>query len=165
MPEKKRIPRKEAAVFVKRLTWQMPRNVTWMIGGSWRRGSQEIGDIDVMVVNEQGSFRDFRFPPCVEITHGGWMLKKGVIRSLQGDTIPVQFWACTPAQRGAMAMFITGPNRLNLKQRFLAKRAGYSLSQYGLSREGVLLPLFTEREIYAELGFEYLTPEERDAAV
>lgn len=161
MPEKARIPRAEAERFVNRLTWQMPRHVEWMIGGSWRRGADIIGDIDVMVVNEQGSFEDFWFPPCVEIEQGGWQLKKGVIRSLQGNTIPAQFWACNPAQRGGMAMFITGPQRLNLKQRAQALRAGYSLSQYGLFRDGVQLPLFTEREIYDELGFDWVEPEQR----
>jgi DNA polymerase (family X) len=161
--EKQRIPRADAEVFVKRIAWQM-RGVDYMIGGSWLRGADNIGDIDVMVVNPRGDFAQFRFPPCFEISHGGHRVKHGAIRSLQGGTIPAQFWACTPEQRGAMQMFITGPNKLNLKQRAQAKRAGYRLSQYGLFKDGVLLPSATELEIYQQLGFEWIEPEERDAA-
>jgi DNA polymerase (family 10) len=159
--EKQRIPREAAMPFFGLVDHQMPSDVRWMFGGSWRRETDTVGDMDVLVITETGTFDGFRFPPCFESAKGNAKIRHGLVRSLLGQSLPAQFWACTPEQEGAFAMFITGPAAFNIMQRAKAKRKGYKLSQYGLFKDGVLLPLYSEYEVYAELGWVWLEPEER----
>lgn len=159
--EKQRMPREAAAPFFGLVEHQMPRYIEWMFGGSWRREAETVGDMDVLVVTATGTFDGFRFPPCFEAAKGDAKIKHGIVRNLHGHSLPAQFWACTPEQEGAFAMFITGPAAFNIMQRAKAKRKGYMLSQYGLFKDGVRLQLDTECEIYAELGWEWLEPENR----
>jgi DNA polymerase/3'-5' exonuclease PolX len=162
MPDKKRIPRGEAAYAAGLLAFQMPVDIRWHMGGSWRRGAAWIGDLDVLVVTESGTFAEFPFPACFTPERGGDRIVNGHVTALNGLVMHADFWACTPAQAGAFLCFITGPADLNIRQRDAAKRRGLKLSQDGLfDGSGQLIPCATEEEVYARLGFTWIPPEER----
>lgn len=134
--------------------------VEWLPGGSVRRGADKIGDLDVMVVTPTGTFEGFSFPPS-------FVPQRQKDRVAQGDfvvnneTIHLDFWVCAPHERGALLMFITGPKDLNIAQRAVALKRGYTLSQYGLFQGTVQLDDGTEEDIYSILGLDWIPPQKR----
>lgn len=173
--EKVRRPRAEVQPFVDLLFREMPEDADWHLGGSWRRGAEQIADLDVMVITDTGMFGDFRFPPSFQAEVSGEQLTRGdlhlvtdeqLLRADLGKTLHVDFWACKPEQAGAFLMFITGPVRLNIAQRARAQKLGLKLSQYGLFRaDGTLIRAESERYIYDLLGLDWLDPQARQAWV
>lgn len=135
------------------------------IGGSWRRGCELVGDVDVLVVTESGTLDDVIMPATHATLEGGPRLTHGVMTLTGSATIGVDVWACTLAERGPALMFVTGPQQLNIRQRARAKRAGCKLSQYGLWRDGQPVDgLTSEEDVYAALRWPWVPPGERDAA-
>lgn len=154
-------PRSKALRFAVELSASMPRELEWHLGGSWRRGAAMIGDLDVLVVTPSGTIEGVRLPACFRDSGGtGTVAAHGEIAAA-GERIGCDIWACTPAQRGAFLMFITGPAALNIAQRQHAMRLGAKLSQYGLFKDGVQVDDGTEEDIYDLLGLQWLTPAER----
>ena len=64
---------------------------------------------------------------------------------------------------GTAMMYTTGPQRYNIRKRYLVKRMGYKLNQYGLyNKEGEKIAGPTETGIYEALGWEWCEPEDRE---
>ena len=61
-------------------------------------------------------------------------------------------------------MAATGPARYNIRKRFLVKRKGLKLNQYGLfnAKSGEYLAGKTEKDIYNYLGWSNTAPAERE---
>lgn len=173
-PKKTRRPVSEVRPFVQQLHKEMPNSHYWVILGSWRRNAPEIGDLDIMVITDSGTFEDFRFPGSFleerrgeRIAQGTYYLHDGPSgqpKDLPIDAIHMDFWACKPNEVGAFSMFMTGPKLLNIEQRAWAQKLGWTLSQYGLlDRDGKQIDIGTERDIYTRLGLPYMEPEARQA--
>src|SRR5712691_2619639 len=79
--EKTRIPRLEATKFVELLHKEFPKGLEWHICGSWRRGAPEIGDFDILVVTETGTFAGIRqvLPASFVAEHEGPQVIQGKI--------------------------------------------------------------------------------------
>lgn len=172
--EKVRRPRSVIEPYVELLLDQFAeRNVHALpelhVAGSWRRGADPIGDIDVIVVNEEGRLTadllnpGVLLPACVEWERSGDKIANGSILMPDGMPLHVDVWACTPMQRGAFLAFSTGPMQLNLRQRSSAKRRGVALSQNGVfDREtGEQLDDGTEEGVYDAIGWAWIPPEDR----
>ena len=136
--------------------------------GSWRRGVDVIGDLDILVITETGRLAPDLLDPGVELPESVTWQRRGA-RIANGDLqlvdgpLHLDVWCAKPESRGAMLVFTTGPGQLNMRQRARAKARGMALSQNGLAdREtGVQLDDGTEADIYRLLGLPYLSPEER----
>lgn len=139
------------------------------VAGSWRRGADPVGDIDVIVVNAEGRLaRDLLFPgvilpSCVHWQRAGDKIANGSIVMPDGAPLYVDVWACTPMQRGAFLAFSTGPQELNLRQRSSAKSRGLALSQNGVfdRKTGRQIDDGTEEGVYAAIGWDWISPEAR----
>jgi hypothetical protein len=124
-----------------------------------------------MVVTDDGTFRDFRFPKSFVPQHAGEQVVQGdlihpdwTVETIARDTIHVDFWSVKPESVSAFLMFITGPKVLNIQQRAHAQSLGYTLSQYGLTRpDGTLVRVDSEEDIYWWLGLDWISPESRQA--
>lgn len=169
--EKLRRPRASLRPYVERLTHELTvlnPGLEWHVGGSWRRGAEVIGDIDVLVITETGSLapdlldEGVQLPTCVQWQRRGQRIANGDMELPDGP-LHIDIWSAKPTSRGAMLCFFTGPMALNIRQRQRAKRMGMALSQNGLTNRetGEQLDDGTEESIYAILGLAYLTPEER----
>lgn len=55
-------------------------------------------------------------------------------------------------------LYFTGSAELNKKMRQIAKKMGYKLSEYGLSKNDVIIPVTSEYDIFKKLKIEYLQP-------
>lgn len=140
------------------------------VAGSWRRGADPVGDLDIIVVNDSGVLGadllnpGVRLPTLVEWHRHGDKIAQGTI-PLEGESvgIHVDVWACTPMQRGGFLAFSTGPMQLNLRQRSSAKRRGLALSQNGVFDRvtGEQLDDGTEEGVYRAIGWEWISPTDR----
>lgn len=135
-----------------------------------------VGDLDCLVHHP----RDF-----VEMVHvvrtlmgyeeirGGTLKSEGIVQ-YKGSPLLLNFWNVPePSATGAMLLFSTGPYDLNIAMRARAKSTERTLSQYGLFdiKTGKQLDKGyeefarwedLEKDIFEQLGYEYLTPVERE---
>lgn len=159
------------------------QGVEFHFGGSYARSADSVGDIDVVIVTPNGQFvpdltADFEpvsFPPLFEAQRSGDKIAQGdhPLSPDSEDKVHVDFWACSPQERGGFLMFIRGPKELNVAQRSIAISKGYNLSQVGLFKGGETVKgklvggeqvdNGTEEHIYELLGLQYLTPEQRES--
>ena len=63
---------------------------------------------------------------------------------------------------GAALSYFTGSQAHNIALRKQAKKLGYSLNEYGLTRDETLLPVSDEHELYEKLEVTWIPPELRE---
>lgn len=168
--EKKRQRRDDVMPLVSELgEFLGQQGLEYYFGGSLRREEPTVGDLDALVVTPTGRldadliFEGVELPSGVEWGRSGRQIAQGSFTLPNGDEFHVDFWACKPAELGAMLVFITGPKELNVAQRAAAKAKGLSLSQVGLLDVATKAQLDdgTERGIYSILGIPWMEPTER----
>jgi len=107
--------------------------------GSWRRGAELIGDLDVVIVNDECAITQQMIDAIAEVLpefvyeRGG---ENGPMANahltLEDGELHLDLYAAVEGQRGAMLWFLTGPKNLNIQMRAEAGRKGWMLNQYGL---------------------------------
>jgi DNA polymerase/3'-5' exonuclease PolX len=161
-----------ADLFAQYIADRMPSDVGWHFGGSYRRRAPVIGDIDFIVVNEQGRLDGDLFHAAVELPEGIVWQRSGkgaafgdLTLEVDGNpvTMHIDLWACTPMQRGAFLWFCTGPVQLNMAMRRKALSYEMRLSQIGLLSydKSTQLDDGTEEGVARLLDWPMMTPEER----
>lgn len=144
-----RRPREAVEPFVERLMPLLDRQILTMAGegdveytvmGSLRRArdgeNTDVGDLDLIVwcpVPEMlVDLREMTWPSGIEATAkkaSGWVLGEHPT-----DRLMVDAWLCPQDALGPMAVFLTGPARLNvwMRQITVDRQPGWMLSQYGV---------------------------------
>lgn len=134
--------------------------------GSLRRGTETVGDIDILAVAKDPRLAAERFVsfPGVEevIARGETKCSVKVSGACQADLRLVDEGAY-----GAALVYFTGSKQHNIKLRNIAKKKKYKLNEYGVfsvTRSGreKFLAGRTEEEVYAKLGLEWIPPEMRE---
>ena len=172
-----RRPRDVVARYVQVLTEELADDngpeLDFTFGGSWRRGAEVIGDLDILIISEHDLAPNLltpgvRLPSVVDWQRHGPRIANGdlTLPDCCGWPGPlhIDVWHGYPRSRGAMLCFFTGPMELNIYQRRRAKVLGLAFSQNGLVDRESKVPLLgteTEEGCYRALGMDYLTPEER----
>nr|QBK91259.1 MAG: DNA polymerase family X [Pithovirus LCPAC202] len=167
---KEKIPRAEIDLFQTYLD-VMLLNVPFQICGSYRRGTKESGDIDVLlmeterytlsyIVNEmtkrnliidQLSLGQTKFMGTIKLSP---IHKK---RRLDLRWVPKDVWAFA-------TLYFTGCGELNIKMRRKAIIMGLKLNEYCLTKSsGEIVACPSEEAIFAALEMVYLPPTERSA--
>ena len=133
--------------------------------GSIRRCKPTVGDLDIMLVTDDGA-DPYLFTAIlrrmtghhlhVRLTGSRWL-------SVVVDGFLCEFKQTTPEQAGAARLMMTGSGVFNIGMRAFAKRQGYKLNQYGLFIRDTdqLVASRTEQDIFAAMGVEYVPPQER----
>ena len=136
------------------------------IAGSYRRGNKQSGDVDCLLtskmftlqqavavlkrwklVSDILSVRDEKFMGIATCPGGD-----GFHFRLDIEFLPEEQW-------GSGLLYFTGSKGFNVAMRGNAKQQGYILNQHGLFyTNGDRVPVFTEKEIMAELGMDYVEP-------
>ncbi|MFA5925568.1 MAG: DNA polymerase/3'-5' exonuclease PolX [Parcubacteria group bacterium] len=132
------------------------------ICGSFRRGKETIGDIDILAqaANSEGIMERFVSMPSVEK-----VLAKGKIKSMIRLDIGIDADLRVAEEKsfGAALQYFTGSKDHNIELRKIAIKKGWKLNEYGLFNEkGELLAGRTEEEIYQKLGLDWMPPEMRE---
>ena len=156
---KVKFPRAKADKIVSKVEAHLKPMVEKMMAcGSYRRGAQMIGDIDFVIIPKEGYTLPQMLPPNEGVNWVGDNKAQVII-----DGEKVDFKVTTPAAWGATIMYFTGPADFNIKYRWMAKRKGLKLSEYGLFDRNTdqYLAGATEEDIFTALGRPYREPAKR----
>lgn len=130
------------------------------IAGSLRRGTQTVGDIDLVAASTKPSQVMEAFVNLPEV---GRVYSRGNTKTLVRLKVGIDadLRVVEPKSFGAALQYFTGPKEHNIVVRKLAGRRGLKLNEYGLFKGTNRIAGRTEREIYAVLGLKYQKPGER----
>jgi DNA polymerase (family X) len=131
------------------------------IAGSYRRGRDTVGDLDLLVSCRRGAAAIQalkRYEDLRELTAAGTTKASGVLRNgLQVDVRVVP-----PASFGTALHYFTGSRDHNIHMRRRAQQRGCKLNEYGLFRGTKRVAGATEEELFAVLGLPWIPPELRE---
>ncbi len=131
------------------------------IAGSYRRGRDTVGDIDVLVCAQQGAAPIEalkRYSELRKLTAAGGTKASGTLRNgLQVDVRVLE-----PESFGAALHYFTGSKDHNIHIRRRAQERGYKLNEYGLFRGNKRIAGATEEELFAALDLPWIPPELRE---
>lgn len=129
--------------------------------GSYRRGRDTIGDLDLLVVATQpGPVMDrlAAYPDLTEVLARGET--KMSIRL--GTGLQVDLRVVAEPSFGAAWQYFTGSKQHNVILRGLAKERGLKINEYGVFRDEAYVAGRTEEEVYATLDLPWFPPELRE---
>ena len=138
------------------------------IVGSLRRKEKIVNDIDFQICGDS-----YYVKRCLG-RNAFYTESDGAKRQIytDGEGIYINCFYTWPEHWGSALMHNTGPKRYNVRKRYLIKKKGWVLNQYGLYRprhdedsdEGddfIEVASKTEQDIYDALDWTYCKPEDR----
>lgn len=165
-----KIPRREMDIIAKVLgDYLNPYGIVWNITGSYRRGEETSGDIDLLIrgqpnLNLSGIIQLLRPILPADLAQGETKYM-GILRlSDQYDGHRIDIHVAPADHYASTLMYFTGSKEFNVLMRNRALSMGYSLSEYGLKPMQIGLPvpiINTEEDIFRALNVPYLTPVQR----
>ncbi len=168
LAEGQRVLRAEAAPHAeafRRYLAELPGVGRAEVAGSFRRGRETVGDLDLLaealagpeaageVVAAATRFDEVAHVEAAGETRATCHLRNG----LQVDVRVVE-----PAAFGAALCYFTGSKAHNVALRRLARGRGLKVNEYGVFRGARRLAGATEEEVYAALGLPWIPPELRE---
>lgn len=171
----KRIPRTEIEIYQQLFSKVAGSNIKMEIVGSYRRGAQTSGDIDVILTCNNPklfvSFVDVLIKEKI-ILH---VLSRGPSKCLVVAKIPqsdsarrVDFLFTSPEEFPFAILYFTGSKIFNTVMRQVAVDKGYTMNEHGIYHmdsktkgNKVERTFNTEKDIFNFLGLEYKSPTER----
>lgn len=137
------------------------------IAGSFRRGRETVGDLDVLVTGvgfpAKGGAVIQKFLKLPRVTQVLAQGENKVSIQMHGG-MQVDLRVLPPESYGSALQYFTGNKQHNVTLRQRAQRMGYKLNEYGLFREadGSMAAGKTEEEVYRALGLDWIPPELRE---
>ncbi|MEX0820117.1 MAG: DNA polymerase/3'-5' exonuclease PolX [Pirellulaceae bacterium] len=136
------------------------------LAGSYRRGKETVGDLDILVVSRDASEvmkRLAEYPELADVIGRGET--KMSIRTHQGLQVDLRV---VPAESfGAAWQYFTGSKDHNVIVRGRAKQRGLKINEYGVYRvdgdKEEYMAGATEEDVYATLDLPWFPPELREA--
>ncbi len=131
------------------------------IAGSYRRGRDTVGDLDVLVCATQEAAPILalkRYGELRKLTAAGATKASGILRSgLQVDVRVLE-----SESFGAALHYFTGSRDHNIHIRRRAQERGCKLNEYGLFRGNHRIAGATEEDLFSALGLPWIPPELRE---
>ncbi len=131
--------------------------------GSYRRGRETIGDLDIVVVSTDASaaMDHFEAYPGRTQTIGRGDTKVSI---RIGKSFQVDMRVVAADQFGAAIQYFTGSQAHNIHVRRLAKDRGLKINEYGVFKLGdeSRVAGATEEDVYASIGLPWIEPELRE---
>ncbi len=131
--------------------------------GSYRRGRETIGDLDLLVVasDREAAMNHLEsFPERTQtIGRGETKISIRVDKAFQVDMRVVE-----PDQFGAALQYFTGSQAHNIHTRRIAKDLGLKINEYGVFRadDDSRVAGSTELDVYQAIGLPWIPPELRE---
>lgn len=137
------------------------RQMQW--AGSYRRGKETIGDLDLLVVasDRTSAMDQLESYPERSQTIGRGETK---ISIRVGKAFQVDMRCVEPDQFGAALQYFTGSQAHNVHTRRIAKEQGLKINEYGVFRldDESQVAGETEEAVYAAIGLPWIPPELRE---
>lgn len=129
--------------------------------GSLRRMKETIGDIDLAASTNKPSEVITHFVSYPQIER---VIEKGPTTAsiLISGGKQVDLMTHSPDGFGSLLQHFTGSKNHNVHLREIALKQGYSLSEYGIKKNGKLKKFDTEEKFYEKLGMDWIPPEMRE---
>jgi NAD-dependent DNA ligase len=170
----KRIPRAEIDLYdktfktlLKSQSKTQTKKTNYEIVGSYRRGQESSGDIDVIISSESPKAFDDFLDVLIEKKIIVEVLSRGKNKCLVIAKIPkstvyrrVDFLYATPSEFPFSILYFTGSKGFNVVMRGHALKMGYSMNEHGFT-PAVDRQFKDERDIFDFLGLQYKSPQER----
>lgn len=164
LPQRLLLPAAEeiAAAFLKRLR-ALPEVERAEAAGSLRRHKESVGDIDLLAACAPGKaaavMNEFLTAPDVRevLSHGR---TRSSIRLGSGAQVDLRVVA--PSSFGAALHYFTGSKAHNIAIRWLGKKRGLKINEYGIFRGPRRVSGRTEEEVFEQVGLPYIEPELRE---
>ena len=133
----------------------------WEVAGSFRRGKETIGDLDILVhATDRGKATDtiLGYDAIADVISRGD--ERVSVRLNAGLQVDFRFFDA-PAF-GAAWMYFTGSKAHNIRVRRVAQDRGWKLNEYGLFKGDHRLAGKTEKAVYVRLDMSWVAPELRE---
>ncbi len=132
-----------------------------IIAGSYRRGRDTVGDIDLLVSAADAApvTRALRQYGDIE----EWMAsgpRRVTVRLRAGLQVDVRI--TTPDRFGAALYYFTGSKAHNIHVRLMARGRGLKINEYGVFRGSKCVAGDTEESVFAAVGLPWIDPEMRE---
>ena len=168
--------------WVTRCTRALDPHIQSEIMGSYRRGAETSGDVDMIFYSEKEDIpNDFLATLAASLKQSGFLLDTLVggtckyqclVRLPQGLCRQLDLWIVKYEELGAALLHFTGNDIFNRSIRLLASKKGMSLNEHGLFKnvirknreklnKGIRIAGETEQGIFDALGIPYRPPTER----
>ena len=171
---RERIPRTEMVAHESLLLASLPTGVVGSLAGSFRRGKESSGDVDLLLRSDDPSVLNWL---VTRLSATGYLLETlahgakkfmGICRLGTGIPRRIDILLTTVEEYPYALLTFTGSDKFNVAVRAHALTKGYSLNEHGLTvKTGVLpaSPLLTEEAVLGFLGIKYVKPEDRTETV
>lgn len=144
--------------------------------GSFRRGKEEMGDGDVLVLNPKN--RILQESDDVKIINMGTHKVRALFRLHNNSSvnaakinphmhdrhhrwIPVDVVFTDDLHYPAALLHYTGSREFNIHMTMHCAKLGIKLNEYGIWRNGKMIPVTSEKDIFKKVKMPYLKPEGR----
>jgi DNA polymerase (family 10) len=163
-PDERRMLRARAAQYAEPLLEWM-RGATGIgrveLAGSFRRCRETVGDLDLLVENEDGRAAVRHFTAYPQVAR---ILARGTTRAavqLAGG-LHVDLRVLPAESYGAALHYFTGSKAHNIAVRGMGRARGLKISEYGVFRGARRTGGRTEAEVFAAVGLPFIPPELRE---
>ncbi len=132
-----------------------------VIAGSYRRGKDTLGDLDILVTAAKGQTVMDRFTLYDEVDQ---VVSKGTTRStvILRCGLQVDLRVVEKQSFGAALHYFTGSKAHNIQVRRLAQQAGLKINEYGVFKGDKLIAGQTEDSVFKAVGLAPIPPELRE---
>ena len=132
-----------------------------VVAGSYRRGQDTVGDLDILVTAGRRSPVMERFIAYEEVAE---VVAQGPTRATVRlrSKLQVDIRVVAEASYGAALHYFTGSKAHSIALRKLALEHGLKLNEYGVFHGRERVAGKTEESVYAALGLAYIPPELRE---
>lgn len=162
--KKRRIPRHEArphAEALERHLAAVPGVEQVVVAGSYRRGRDTVGDLDLLVIaaTPEAVMDGFTtFPAVAQVTALGPTRAAVVLRG----GLQVDLRLVPPQSFGAALHYFTGSKAHNVRVRRLGQQRGLKVNEYGVFRGAERIAGDTELSVFAAVGLPFIEPALRE---
>lgn len=131
------------------------------IAGSYRRGKETVGDLDILVTATGDSPVMQKFVQYDEVVE---VVSKGSTRATVFLRCGIQVDIRVVAQQnlGAALHYFTGSKAHNIRIRRLAQQGGLKVNEYGVFKGERRIAGDTEESVFKAVGLAYIPPELRE---
>jgi DNA polymerase (family 10) len=159
-----RRPIRDVAAIAARLCQELRRTegvVAVEVAGSFRRGRETVGDLDIVAAAHEPGSIVARFCGLADVSR---TLASGKTRAtvVLSDGLHVDLRVVEPAAYGSALQYFTGSKAHSIVLRRMAQKAELKLNEYGLFRGKTRIAGVTEESVYAALGLPLIPPELRE---
>jgi len=131
-----------------------------IVAGSYRRGKDTVGDLDILVTTGGKTTTMDRFVSYDEV---GEVISKGTTRAtvVLRSGLQVDLRVVAQQSYGAALHYFTGSKAHNIQIRRLGQQRGLKINEYGVFRGERRVAGLTEESVYKSVGLPYISPELR----